>query len=246
MSGLPSEFYKRCQEVLRGCAEFRSDESLRAAFVTQELRPFQDSLPSATSVPDRVGRCLDFLLDRRLSDGRPVLPLFLAALRDRYRAGDALRDEIEALTEDVRSTLSSATVTLVPEHPDRTPQIPSPGMAVPRPAEVRRLRETLKGGPLENYMQLLAGIGNCFLRMRPSTIDDAYVLAVEAILNDLFLRVSGEGQSLDLEREILRALGMTSQLSHAIRRTPSGLHDASFFETAKRLGKILILISRSY
>jgi hypothetical protein len=70
---------------------------LHAIFVTDELHPFCNGWTEAASKSERVDRYLAFLMDKQLSDGRPVLPLFVATLRDRYQTGDALRDELETL-----------------------------------------------------------------------------------------------------------------------------------------------------
>jgi hypothetical protein len=101
-----NELYHRCRDTLLKCSEFDSNASLRAVFVTDALSPFRSGLPEATSGSKRVDATLDYLLSQRLNDGRPVFPLFLEALRDRYQEGDALRDELEELRA-VFSDLSS-------------------------------------------------------------------------------------------------------------------------------------------
>ncbi len=109
MSALPTELYNRCRTTLLQCGEFDSGASLRTVFVTAELRPFRDSLPDAASKSERVDVCLDYLLPKRLSDDRPVLPLFLAALRVRYYAGDFLYEELEILYLKVEEVLNAQT-----------------------------------------------------------------------------------------------------------------------------------------
>jgi len=106
MPGLSNELYNRCRTTLLKCSEFDSDASLRAVFVTNELRPFRSGLPEAASRNERVAKCLDYLLEQGIKDSRPVLPLFLVALRDRYHPGIALRDELEALVERIQGDLS--------------------------------------------------------------------------------------------------------------------------------------------
>lgn len=106
MSGLPNKLHRRCRNILLKCSEFDSNTSLRAVFVTKKLHPFCSGLPEAANKSERVDKCLEYLLDKRLSDGQPVLPLFLTALRDRYQAGDALRDELGTLVEAVQSALA--------------------------------------------------------------------------------------------------------------------------------------------
>jgi hypothetical protein len=118
MPGLSEELYNRCRNTLLQCSEFDTDAAVRAVFVTDELRPFRDRLPSAGSRSERIDACLAFLADQRLRDSRAVLPLFLAALRDRYQEGDALRDELGALVKDVRQSLGvSGPVPPVPPPP---------------------------------------------------------------------------------------------------------------------------------
>jgi formylglycine-generating enzyme required for sulfatase activity len=106
MPGLPSGLYKRCRETLLKCSEFDSDAALRAVFVTDELRPFRDRLLAAASKSERVDTCLALLAEQHLSDGRTVLPIFLATLRDHYHSGDALYDELTALVRAVYSVLA--------------------------------------------------------------------------------------------------------------------------------------------
>lgn len=108
MEGLSPELHKRCRETLLKCGEFNSDASLHAVFATIELHIFRDRLPAAPSKSERVDACMSFLLSKRLTDGRPALPLLLAGLCDRYQEGDALRDELEALVEAVKLALSLA------------------------------------------------------------------------------------------------------------------------------------------
>lgn len=106
MPGLSAVLNIRCRDTLLKCSEFDRDSSLRAVFVTKELYLYRYGVPGATSKKDRVDGCVDYLLPRRLSDGRPVLPIFLAALRDRYHPGNGLRDELESLRLDVEMELS--------------------------------------------------------------------------------------------------------------------------------------------
>jgi tetratricopeptide (TPR) repeat protein len=109
MPGLSADLYNRCRSTLLRCSEFDSNASLRSVFVTDELHPFRSGLPEAASKNERVNVCLDHLLPKQLSDGRPVLPLFLAALRVRYQEGDALHDELNALQREVDGWLSVQT-----------------------------------------------------------------------------------------------------------------------------------------
>jgi predicted membrane protein len=117
VQGLPDNLFNQCRNVLLQTSEFDTDTSLRAVFITDELRPFRDRLPSAASKSDRVNRCLAFLLDKRLSDGRPVLPVFLEALHNKYQQGDALRDELASLADDVEQSLEPTPAEATPHPP---------------------------------------------------------------------------------------------------------------------------------
>jgi len=106
MPGLSSDLYNQCRALLLQCREFESYRSLRAIFVTEQLFPFRIGLPSVDNPGELVDRGLEYLLGKRLTGGRPILPAFLATLRDRYQPGDALRDELDALYHDVRSAMA--------------------------------------------------------------------------------------------------------------------------------------------
>lgn len=107
MVGLSTELYQRCRDILLQCNEFNNDASLQAAFITGELNPFQNGLLEAASRTERVDLNLNFLLSRRLRDGRLLLHLFLTTLRNRYEPGDALRDELAVLAVEVERALTS-------------------------------------------------------------------------------------------------------------------------------------------
>lgn len=103
--GLSSKLYIECRAVLLRCCEFESYHSLRAIFVTDQLCPFKFRLPSADNPNDLVDQCFEYLLEQHLPNGHPVLPIFLVTLRDHYRPGDALRDELQTLYEAVQAAM---------------------------------------------------------------------------------------------------------------------------------------------
>ncbi len=106
MLGLTPDLYTYCRTALLRCHEFGSYSALRTLFVAEPLFAFRIGIPSADNPADLVDRCLDYLVDKHLSGGRPVLPAFIAALRDRYQRGDALRDELQALYEAVQAAMT--------------------------------------------------------------------------------------------------------------------------------------------
>jgi hypothetical protein len=108
MSGLSIALYKECRRVLLQCREFGSSRDLRTVFAPEPLCIFRVGLPEADSPSELVDRTLDYLVKQRLTGGRPILPIFLAALRDRYETGDAISDELYLLECKVEHALSQA------------------------------------------------------------------------------------------------------------------------------------------
>lgn len=106
LQSLPPDLNNRCRIILIRCLEFQSDQTLRAVFVTNQLFPFRSGLRSAGSLRERVDLAVEYLLEQRLSDGRPALSVFLEALQSRYHKGDKLRDDLESLGNDVRVVLT--------------------------------------------------------------------------------------------------------------------------------------------
>lgn len=106
MPRLPPDLYTQCRTILLQCREFESDRALRALFSIGELWAFRIGLPEAGNLTERVDLCLDYVLKQRLSGGRPVMPVLLATLRDRYELGDALRDDLQALFDAVQSAMT--------------------------------------------------------------------------------------------------------------------------------------------
>ena len=100
MVTLPSELLRKCSQVFARCDQFKTDASLRAMFVTSELAPFRDRLPSASAIAERVDTALGFLMSNT-QGGQPLLFPFLLTLRDKYQMGDGLRDDLENLARVV-------------------------------------------------------------------------------------------------------------------------------------------------
>ncbi len=103
MLRLPSELYHRFRNILLECDEFESNASLRALFVIDELYPFFNRLPEATSKHERVDKCLEFLLSLQLANNRPVLPVFISVLRGRYAQEDERYTKLEAARIEIEN-----------------------------------------------------------------------------------------------------------------------------------------------
>lgn len=111
---LSQELYARFRATLLRCSEFDSHASLQAVFVTAELAMYKDGLPEAASRNERVSETIDFLLPKRLRDGRPVLPVFLTALRARCDPGDELHDELEKRCFEIECELNRVGIVDIP------------------------------------------------------------------------------------------------------------------------------------
>ena len=106
MQGLTPELYTRCRAVFRRCWQFQSHSKLRTLFVAGPLFAFRIGLPHGDTTAELIDRCLDYLIDQRLSsNGKPVLPVFVGTLRNRYEVGDNLRDELNTLYLDIKAEM---------------------------------------------------------------------------------------------------------------------------------------------
>jgi len=103
---LPGKLHKSCFDALLQCDEFNRYESLRAVLVITELQVYQDGLPQAKNPQDQVSQTINYLVRQRLSDGRPVFPIFLTELRNRRKVGDALYDTLSRLINQTEQELN--------------------------------------------------------------------------------------------------------------------------------------------
>jgi hypothetical protein len=117
VNGLTLELYLQCRRVLLQCDEFKSDELLRAVFVTSELQGFRTGLPSSTSISGRVDQCIDYLQRKRLTNGQPALMSFMALLCDRQDSGDSLKDQLTEAYNALQAAYRNDATTQTPRIP---------------------------------------------------------------------------------------------------------------------------------
>lgn len=143
MPGLPLELYGDCRNTFLRCREFESYQALRAVFVTKDLSPFRIGLPSAGSPTGLVDRCLEHLLRSRLKGNRPVLPVFIATLRDRYHPNNALHDDLDDLCQDVQSAMNQSD-TQRPRHPHHKQALFESLLKIDFGEQVQLVKQTLQ------------------------------------------------------------------------------------------------------
>lgn len=111
---LSQGLYNRCRATLLQCDEFDSHSSLQAVFLTTELEMHQNRIPQVANRDNRVNQTIAYLVKQRLSDIRPVFPIFLAALHKRRDAGDALHSKLGQLCDETQQELGRIKVVSIP------------------------------------------------------------------------------------------------------------------------------------
>lgn len=87
-SGLPTSTLVRLRQILSRCDEFSSHAQLRALFVDESLRPWQNGLPEADSIGARVALTIDYLHTKKRTGSEYGLPLLLKAMLHHYDHDD--------------------------------------------------------------------------------------------------------------------------------------------------------------
>jgi hypothetical protein len=89
MPGLKPDLYNQCRTVLLQTDQFGSYRRLRAVFESVDLlSPFRFRLKEADNPAELVELNLPLLIDSKLRDRRPVLPILLQVLRDLHDRQD--------------------------------------------------------------------------------------------------------------------------------------------------------------
>jgi outer membrane protein assembly factor BamB/tetratricopeptide (TPR) repeat protein len=99
--GLPELLYERLRQALLRCEAFASDATLAAAFVDGRIAPWRQRVVESDSVLQRVESAIALLHSQSDRDGRNALALLLQVLGERTGAGDALRDTLLALADEL-------------------------------------------------------------------------------------------------------------------------------------------------
>lgn len=87
-SGISPDLNERLRIALKACGPFDSDRKLRNVFVHELLKPWQDNIPEANSVDERVDGIIAFLLNKRHREGTNALVILLRVLSQRVHPQD--------------------------------------------------------------------------------------------------------------------------------------------------------------
>ncbi len=81
VAGIPSALYTPLREALKKCNDvFSNQQMLWSVFSEERLKSWQDNLPEAYNLSQRVDFTISYLADTYRRDGESVLVLFLEIL----------------------------------------------------------------------------------------------------------------------------------------------------------------------
>jgi len=87
--GISPELLKRMKKVLQTIDHFRNDDVLRTVFTDDRINQWKNSLPSASSIEERVQFAIGYLYKQKDKGAKNGLVLFLSTLADLYSQDDA-------------------------------------------------------------------------------------------------------------------------------------------------------------
>jgi hypothetical protein len=93
--------YRQLESILLRCGPFDRERALRAVFIDARLSPWRDGLPRANNTVRQVRATIDYLYRRRNEAQENALVLFLRVLADQISPGDACRQSLIRLADDV-------------------------------------------------------------------------------------------------------------------------------------------------
>ncbi|MBN2006241.1 MAG: metallophosphoesterase [Anaerolineae bacterium] len=91
--------FKRLQQLLLTCNEFQNPNILNAVMESRDLIAWRPDLPIADTVEKRVELVINYLSEKRRSDGESALALLLQVLAERQTQGQCHRELLELANE---------------------------------------------------------------------------------------------------------------------------------------------------
>lgn len=107
MQELPSELLSRLRRTLTSCEEFDTQATLQAVFAVNDLQPFQDGLPEASSKKSRAELLINYLRPKQTVNNRSALIIFLQELVHRYGQNDVRQTQLSELIQELQSQVSN-------------------------------------------------------------------------------------------------------------------------------------------
>ena len=108
MTGIPSEILHELRRTLLECEEyFGSNASLRGLFSDEAIAPFRAGLPERDSLMARVDATIAHLANKKRTDGRSALALFLHSLSQKYDSADKRHAALQALVNSLAPSAAS-------------------------------------------------------------------------------------------------------------------------------------------
>lgn len=99
MSGIPESLLNELREVLLRFEQFGSNESLKVVFVDRRINVWHHEIPETNSVANRVDQTINFFQERKNTDGKSGLILFLKVLQDKISDNDYRYQELDDLAQ---------------------------------------------------------------------------------------------------------------------------------------------------
>jgi hypothetical protein len=105
VTGIPSHLFNSLREALADCEQFETNRSLRAVFVHEHLKPWQNTLPQADTLTSRVDAVISFLHEKHRRDGSNALVLLLRVLSSQIDPEDEHHHRLATLADELESAL---------------------------------------------------------------------------------------------------------------------------------------------
>jgi hypothetical protein len=105
--GISHSLLMEIRRELPRCDEFQSHARLRSVFGAEELEPWRAGFPEADSLMERVDLTIEYLRDKRRTDGRSALVLFLGQLAIYYDENDVRHARLVEIAARVAQAIAT-------------------------------------------------------------------------------------------------------------------------------------------
>lgn len=219
MPAIPPDLINRLRTALSRCNALSSDRALRDLFVDARLAPWRNRVPENTLDREtRVNALISTLCDQTVANGDNALVLCLRVLSENAPAGDALRNALATLADEIAADPAPPIVETPPEcmaAPSGNPfgiqgRITDPAQFFDREELLRQIFEELVKG---NNLSLVGAsqIGKSSLLTRLCALGPARLNLPAAAFAYLSL------EWVDDENEFYEALSESLGLPEALR-----------------------------